>query len=386
MKFAIRRSSATLFGLALLLLPGLALAQHYQQTNLIGNPNPTQPPPGGNPVKTEPHLFNPWGLTRSSNSTWWVADNHAGVSTLFDGNDGSISKLVVTIPPSGSNPTGTVFNGTPDFPVGIAVTGPNAGKPVPGVFFFATENGTIAGWNPTVDPTNAIQVVGPKKNAIYKGLTLAEANGQHYLYAANFHSGKIEVYDTKFTQVKFFGDAFEDDRVPKGYGPFNVQAVGRNIVVAWAKQDDDKEDEVRGAGLGFVDVFSTTGQLLLRLEHGPWLNAPWGIALAPGDFGEFSHSLLIGQNGGGNIAAFSPFTGHFRGNILHEDGASFSIPGLWAIAFGNNNGTLSGNPPVPPGAGPFNTLFFNAGPNDENDGLFGTLTPVITELNEEDEP
>ncbi|HMK30216.1 MAG TPA: TIGR03118 family protein [Terriglobales bacterium] len=176
------------------------------------------------------------------------------------------------------------------------------------------------------------------------------------------------------------GSAFEDHRLPKGYAPFNVQAIGRNIVVAWAKQDPDKKDELDGPGFGFVDVFTASGQLLLRLDHGSWFNAPWGIALAPGDFGEFSHSLLIGNFGGGNIAAFSPFTGHFRGNVLNENGSTFSIPGLWALAFGNNNGANNG------AAGPYNTLFFTAGINGEADGLFGALTAVSAELNEEDEP
>jgi len=397
MKFGIRLAFVSLLGLSLLLLPTLATAQHYHQVNLVGNPNPSKAPPGPAPNLLDSHLVNPWGLTRSATSPWWVANNGTGTSTLYNGNgngsivqrmvNGQLVQFVVNIPPTGSStPTGTVFNGTSDFSVGIAVSGPNAGKPAPGVFFFATEDGTISGWNPTVDPLNSIQVVA-KKNAVYKGLTLAEANGQHYLYAANFHSGRVEVYDTNFKPVKFLGDAFEDERLPGGYAPFNVQAIGKNIIVSFAKQQlPDKHDEVDGAGLGFVDVFSTTGRLLLRLQHGLWMNAPWGIALAPGEFGEFSHSLLIGQFGGGNIAAFSPFTGHFRGNILNEDGSTFSIPGLWAIGFGNNNGTLVGNPPAPPAAGPYNTLFFTAGINGETDGLFGTLTAVGPELTEADEP
>jgi uncharacterized protein (TIGR03118 family) len=177
------------------------------------------------------------------------------------------------------------------------------------------------------------------------------------------------------------GDVDKDDHGPgfKGvnnFAPFNVQAIGTNIYVAYAKQDDDKEDDVPGAGLGAVIVFDTAGHRLRRLQAGRWFNAPWGIAMAPGEFGEFSHSLLIGMFGSGQIAAFNPIDGSFLGFMKEPDDSILTIKGLWALGFGAGNAN----------SGPYNTLFFTAGPNDENDGLFGTLVPTQTELLEVDEP
>jgi len=163
---------------------------------------------------------------------------------------------------------------------------------------------------------------------------------------------------------------------PRRFAPFNVQAIGRNVYVTYAKQDDDKEDDVPGAGLGAVVIFDTAGRRIGRLQRGPWFNAPWGIAMAPGDFGEFSHELLVGMFGSGQIAAFNPIDGRFIHLMRDTNDNVLSIEGLWALGFGGGN-TNSGT---------FNTLFFTAGPNDEHDGLFGTLFPISTELMEADEP
>jgi uncharacterized protein (TIGR03118 family) len=331
-----------------------ARAQHgYQQTNLVSDMPDLA-------AATDASLVNPWGLSRSATSPWWVADNGTGVSTLYNGT-GIKQTLVVVIPPAaGQNdpatPTGTVFNGSTDFQVG-----PNQ----PARFLFATEEGTISGWNPAANPTTAITKVDRSNQAVYKGLALAQVNGVNYLYAADFHGGKIDVFDKDFTAVNLGARAFRDPRLPPGYAPFNVQAIGDRIFVTYAKQDGAKIDEVAGAGRGFVTAYSPDGTLRLRLGWGPWFNAPWGVALAPANFGRLSNQLLIGQFGSGKIAAFDPVRGNFRGMVRDARHRSLHIDGLWALAFGNDAS-----------AGPANTLFFTAGIDDEAHGLFGTITPL----------
>jgi len=373
-----------IFVLFLLLLSSTAFAQHYIQTNLVSS----IPGVGTNPTNPmDPQLINSWGLARSPTSFWWVADNGAGVSTLYNG-VGTKQSLVVTIPaPTGqsgpSAPTGVVFNGTSDFPL--------SGSPAR--FIFVTEDGTIAAWNGGTTAT--IVVDNSKQGAVYKGCTIAELTGKHYLYVANFHSGNIEVYDSSFQPVRLQGNAFvgDDDNdkdhdnedegngkgfngKPRGLAPFNVQAIGTNVLVSYAKQDADKHDDVPGAGLGDVIVFDPAGKRLSRMQHGSWFNSPWGMTMAPGEFGEFSHALLVGMFGSGQIAAFNLFNGSFLGLMKAPNDSVLSIDGLWALNFGAGNAN----------SGPYNTLFFTAGPNDEHDGLFGTLVPIPTELAEADEP
>ena len=360
-------------GLGLCLAP-LAHAQHYQQTNLVSD----QP---GMATTTDPDLVNSWGLSRSSGSPWWVANNGTGTSTLYNG-VGVKQALVVTIPPAPGNtgtglPTGTVYNGTTDF----QLTPGNAAR-----FIFVTEDGTLSGWNPAVNPTQAvIKIFEPK--AVFKGVAIANNGGSNFLYLANFAGGRIEVFDTAFNRVRLRGDgshdggfhdgdhdgdshdgAFDDDRLPRRYAPFNIQNIGGNLYVAYARQSSDSAVELHGPGLGFVDVFSPSGRLLRRLEHGPWLNAPWGMALAPGDFGAFSHHLLVGQFGSGEIAAYDIATGDFAGEMRNTADAVLTIDGLWDISFGSG-----GN------SGPLNSLYFAAGPEEEAHGLLGTLTAVAAE-------
>jgi uncharacterized protein (TIGR03118 family) len=362
--------------LSLLMLPTAVWAQRYTQTNLVSS-IPGVGTNAVNPLDTQ--LINAWGLARSPTSPWWVSDNGTGVSTLYNG-AGNRQMLVVTIPvPAGlsapSAPTGVVFNGTDDF----KLPGSTAAR-----FIFVTEDGTIAAWNG--GPNAVIVVNNSSKEAIYKGCTIGEFSGKHYLYVANFHTGEIEVYDAAFNRVKLQAGAFvaddNDGRSPgfsgnpRHFAPFNVQAIGTNIYVAYAKQDQDKEDEEAGAGLGDVVVFDTGGQRLAQLEHGSWFNAPWGMAMAPGEFGEFSHALLVGMFGSGQIAAFNPINGRFLGLIKNPDDSTLTIDGLWALGFGAGNTN----------SGPYNTLFFTAGPDEEDEGLFGTLVPIAAELNEADEP
>ncbi|HVU16692.1 MAG TPA: TIGR03118 family protein [Candidatus Didemnitutus sp.] len=325
----------------------------YLETNLVSDVP-------GLAAATDPHLVNPWGLSVSPTSPWWVSDNGTGLSTLYNG-AGAIQSLVVTIPTSAgatppATPTGTVFNGTADFEVGTGQ---------PAKFLFANEDGAISGWNPAANATNAIVKVDNGGKAVYKGLALAQIDGANYLYAANFFSGAIDVFDRTFAPVNLGAGAFRDPWIPKGYAPFNVQLIGTQLYVTYAKQDSEKMDEVDGAGRGFVSVFTTKGQLVHRLLWGPWMNAPWGVALAPANFGRFSGKLLVGQFGSGEIAVFDPSHGFFLGRFRVADGHLLKIDGLWALAFGNGAG-----------AGPVNTLYFTAGLDGEAHGLFGTLTPT----------
>jgi uncharacterized protein (TIGR03118 family) len=243
---------------------------------------------------------------------------------------------------------------------------PQPSPPAPPVFagahfIFATEDGTIAAWSSGL---NAVIEVDHSSTAIYKGLAISSFNGANYLYAADFHTGVVEVFNTNFQPHVFSTTAFTDPNIPAGFAPFNVQAVGSAIVVTYAMQDKAKSDEVDRNGLGFVDVFSTNGVLIMQLKSGPWLNAPWGVVMAPPNFGALSSMLLIGNFGSGYIAAFNPASGDFVSFLMQSPGAPMKISGLWSIQFGNG-GT----------AGPTNTLFFSAGIASEHHGLFGTITP-----------
>jgi uncharacterized protein (TIGR03118 family) len=380
----VRKSSKWLMTISLMsvLVPSAAFAQQYNRTDLVSS----IPGDGTNVLNGhDTQLVNSWGLTRSATSPWWISDNGTGLATVYNGVGNKA--LTVTIPvPSGMNqhssPTGVVANGTTDF----ALPGSTAAK-----FIFVTEEGTIAAWNGGAAAV-IVKDNSPKK-AVYKGCTIAEWNGKHFLYVTNFHSGEIEVYDSTFQPAKLDEPAFlrdrdnsrdldrdrnDDDRNEdhRDFAPFNIQAIGTNLYVTYAKQDAAKKDEVDGAGLGFVNVFTAGGKREARLQTGPWFNAPWGIAMAPGEFGEFSHSLIVGMFGSGQIAAFNPVNGHFLGLMKKSDNSTLTIDGLWALGFGAGNAN----------SGPYNTLFFTAGPNQENDGTFGTLVPVTTELNEIDEP
>jgi uncharacterized protein (TIGR03118 family) len=337
--------SMAIVGISLCLSTNV-FAQHYQQTNLVSDVS-------GLAARTDPHLVNAWGLARSSGSPWWVADNGTGVSTLYTGS-GAIVPLVVTIPvpPGGtppSTPTGTVFNATATDFLGDH-------------FIFVTEDGTISGWT---GGTNAVLRKNFAGSAIYKGVTIAKINGVNFLYAANFFGGAVDVFDSNYMPVTLASGAFSDPTLPEGFAPFNVQNIGGKVFVAFAKQDEDMEDEVAGPGLGFVDEFDSSGNLLMRLRSGRWMNAPWGVALAPDHFGKLSGKLLVGQFGSGQIASFDPDTGNFQGLLRGPQGQPLTIDGLWALSFGNDAG-----------AGSSKTLFFTAGIDGEQHGLFGTITPI----------
>jgi uncharacterized protein (TIGR03118 family) len=263
--------------------------------------------------------------------------------------------LVVSIP--GGAPTGQVFNPTPGF---VVRSGDASG---PARFIFDSEAGLVTGWNPGVPPpppSTQAQVGASVPDAIYKGLAIADTAAGTLLYAADFHNGRIDVFDQAFNPVHLSG-SFADPEIPRGFAPFNVQELGGVLYVAYAKQDADAEDEVAGPSLGFVDVYSTSGQLLRHLIERGQLNAPWGLALAPAGFGRFSGTLLVGNFGNGRINAYNPETGEFLGRLRHEDGSPIQIEGLWALRFGNG---ITGNR---------TTLLFTAGIDDEAHGLFGAI-------------
>ena len=383
--------SLAVFALSFFLLPATTKAQHYQQTNLVSDLS------NQGAAIVDPNLRNPWGLTRGAptpanpnGSPWWIGNNNSGTSTLYNGsgnpqnffpdphpdsNGNGINSPFnnfVMVPPPGfapgtqSTPTGVVFNGSPsDFLVG-------PGKQA--IFIFATEDGTISGWNPGANPpssvTNAILKVdhsdnGSAKGAVYKGMTSADIAGHRFLYVTNFRSAKVEVYDTNFRRVFLGDDAFEAEEVPYGFAPFNIQNIGGTLFVTYAKQDGARHDPVGGPGLGFVELFSPAGHHIGHLEHGDWFNAPWGVVWTTRDFGEFSNTILVGNFRSGWIAAFNGFTHKFIGLVRNPDDSIMTIDGLWSLTFGND-----GN------AGPAYTLFFTAGINNESDGLFGTIKPV----------
>jgi uncharacterized protein (TIGR03118 family) len=308
----------------------------------------------------DPSLVNAWGLAFGPATPAWVADNGTDVSTLYAGAVGgtAVTKRPLTVSIPGGAPTGTVYNGSSGFVVG---TGKSTG---PALFLFASESGTITGWNPAVPPpppSTAAQVAVTEAGAIFKGLAIADTATGPQLYAADFHNGDVDVWDASFAPVTRPG-AFRDPALPRGYAPFGIQAVNGDIVVAYAKQDAAAKDEVAGPGKGFVDVYDTAGVLLRRFAaHGP-LNAPWGIALAPQGFGAASGALLIGNFGDGRINAYDPVSGRFLGALRGGGGRPLAIDGLWALAFGN--GVI----------GTHRTLLFTAGPADESHGLFGSIT------------
>jgi uncharacterized protein (TIGR03118 family) len=242
------------------------------------------------------------------------------------------------------------------------------------VFLFVTEDGTISGWNPSVNGTNAILKVNHSDRAIYKGAAIAMTSSGPRLYVTNFKSGKVEVYDGNFNRIRTGDDAFHFNGRQDVNGaqlvPFGIQNVGGSIVVTFAYRKPGEGDEEHGAGLGQVGIFDLSGRHVLQLQHNSSMNAPWGIALAPSDFGAFSHRLLIGNFGDGKINAYNVMTGHREGTLLGTNGNPIVVEGLWALSFG---GGATRN-------GASTDLFFTAGPNDENDGLFGKITASNSEL------
>jgi uncharacterized protein (TIGR03118 family) len=354
------------------------------QTNLVSD----IPGMAANP---DSHLMNPWGMAFGPGGPFWVANNGTGTATLFNGQGQPFptdSPLVVNIPinpndqpaPPNGSPTGIVFNTSK---TGFSVTEGN--KTGSSVFLFDTQDGTISGWNPGVDLTNA--KVGVKNpGADYTGLAIGtDSHGDTLLYAADFSKGTIDVYNQNFTPVTTLAGNFSDPNIPATYKPFNIQNINGKLYVEYANVDPVTHKTNTLPGNGIVDVFTTdgtaglsTGPRLINAGPSSPLDAPWGVALAPADFGAFANDLLVGNFGDGHINAFDPTTGSFVGQLMISSGQAFEEDHLWALEFG-----LGGN-----GGSP-NTLFFNAGINNQHDGLFGSLqavpvappnTPIIPNL------
>lgn len=326
----------------------------YKTTILVSN-KPSIPA-----RQHDANLVNPWGLAFGPEYAW-VANNGTQTLTLYDGK-GEPQPLVVNIPAASSgpaNPTGLVFNDSPmDFRVTAhGVTGAAQ-------FITAGQGGTIAAWSgaPGFGTTAVTVYDGGDEEALYTGLALLDIGGHRFLYAADFHNGEIEAFDKDFTEIETPG-GFEDAQLPEGYAPFNIQAVKDKLIVTYAKQEaPENEEEVAGPGLGYVDVYDGAGHLLKRLISGGKLNAPWGVALAPDQFGALSGKLLIGNFGDGRINAYDPVTGGFVATLQTPSGSPVVIEGLWALRFGNGEEEQ-----------PTNTLFFTAGTHDEKDGSYGRI-------------
>jgi uncharacterized protein (TIGR03118 family) len=360
-----RRPRARLLAAALAAIACLAVVAtataapgEFKQTNLVSDVP-------GMALNVDANLVNPWGLSSSPTSPIWVANNVTSTSTLYRGFKGdtplSIVPLVVQVP---GRPTGTVWNGTDGFVVFVS---DDSGASGAAAFLFATLSGQILGWNAAVPPpapSMQAQVAVTTPGAVYTGLTLGTSRGASFLYAANFAAGTVDVFDSSFAPVATVG-GFVDHSLPDEYGPFNVQELGGKIYVAYAKREEGSAEEDPGPGRGFVDVFSTRGELLSRLVSRDGLNAPWGLAIAPNGFGQFGGALLVGNFGNGRIHAYDKTTGALLGTMEREGGGPLVIDGLWGLRFGN--GTI----------GAKKTLFFAAGIAEETHGLFGAITPDV---------
>jgi len=339
---------------------GPPAGSEFHQTNLVAD----QASAGA--VLTDPTMVNPWGLAFSATSPLWVADNNSGLSTLYaippGGTTITKAALVVTVQGGrtstndGSSPTGQVFNST----AGFVVTG-TAGSG-PARFIFDSESGQIQAWSPTADPTNALAVIS-SPTAVYKGLAIAASDQGTFLYAANFNSGAVDVFDSTFKLTHLLG-SFSDPHIPSNYAPFGIQEINGLLYVTYAQQDAAKHDDVAGPGKGFVDIFTTNGLLVKRLASRGALNAPWGVAQAPAGFGRFGGDLLVGNFGNGWINAFQQFSGEPAGPLLNQQGKPIAIDGLWALDFGT--AAMGGT----------GTLLFSSGPNGQANGLIGSLNPA----------
>ncbi len=330
-------------------------ANNYLVHNLVAD----QP---GVADKVDKNLVNPWGNGFSGASPFWVGNNGTGTSTLYD-TTGTALALVVTVPAAAgaSTPgpvTGVISNGNP--------TAFNVAAGKAASFLFCTEDGTISGWNSTADATNAkILVDNSKSGAVYKGCTLGGTSTAPLLYAANFNSGKIDVWDANFAAVQNAA-AFVNPAVPTGFAPFNIQNMGGKLYVAYAKQDNQKHDDEAGIGNGYIATFDMSGTLLGNLAAKGALNSPWGMAIAPASFGDFANALLVGNFGDGMILGFNLNTGAPVGAGILNDlkGAPIAILGLWSLNFGNGGR-----------GGDKATLYFTAGTGQplETHGLFGSI-------------
>jgi uncharacterized protein (TIGR03118 family) len=302
---------------------------------------------------TDASLVNAWGLVASSTSPWWTSNNGTNTSTLYNG---AGAKIPLTVAVDGG-PTGIVFNGNAS--AFVLPGGTTAGR-----FLFAAEDGKLRGWNSGT--TAVVTADRSSGGAVYKGLAIATLpDGTPRLYATDFHNGRVDMFDAGW-QVVTIANALVDNKVPKGFAPFGIQTIGQRVFVTYAKQDAAKKDDVKGRALGWFSVYDLNGKLLSRVgPRGP-LNAPWGLAMAPTSFGKFGGDLLVGNFGDGRISVYEERSNGkwaYRGSLRNGAAQPITIDGLWALEFGNGAA-----------AGPTDSLFFTAGPNDEKAGVYGSIT------------
>ncbi|HZC46743.1 MAG TPA: TIGR03118 family protein [Candidatus Acidoferrum sp.] len=326
----------------------------YTQTNLVTSMKS---------LKAKVHdknLLNPWGLVQGP-TPFWVSDNNAGVSTLYNGAGKIVTvsrkvPFVVTIPPptnstAAATPSGLVFN-----PTTTDFTGD--------LFIFSTEDGTISGWQST-DAAEAVRHVDNSavptlaNGAVYKGLAIAATGGHQFIYATNFRSGNVDVFDGAYNPASLTG-TFTDPNAIAGYAPFGITLFnGDRLWVSYAMQDAAKHDPVHLVGAGYIDIFTTDGVFVKRFATAGNLNAPWGMVLTPPTFGPLGGNFWIGNFGDGNINAFDSL-GNDVGQPADARGKPLRVDGLWALVFGNGTNNAKTT-----------SLYFTAGPNLESEGIFG---------------
>lgn len=352
---ALWRAAALACGLALQSYGTATLAQtRFAQTNLVADLPSVA-------AAQDPNLVNAWGIAFAPGGPFWISDNHTGLSSVYS-TSGVPLPLVVTVPPPAgslagtmSSPTGQVYSGAAGF---------HQASGAPAVFTFATEDGTISSWNPSNGTNAVLNVDNSSTGAVYKGLDIAQDSGKAQLYAADFHGGKVDVFDSNYASVNLGSGAFVDPTLPAGYAPFNIANLNGKLAVSYALQDAAQHDDAPGAGHGFVDLYNPDGSLDKRLISAGTLNSPWGMTIAPAGFGTYAGDLLVGNFGDGRINAFDPGTGAYQGTLQDAAGNPLNIPGLWALSFRTDVAADAGK------------LFFTAGPNGENNGLFGYVSSV----------
>lgn len=338
--------------------PAPPAGARYVATNLVSDVSVANTPGTG---QTDAHLVNPWGIAfQGGQSSVWVTNNGSSTSTLFNNQDLTMLRLIVAVPAqstSSARPTGAVFNSGN----GFAVT--QEGRSGIGRFIFASEGGTLSAWAPTLGlETSVLAFDSAAAGAMYTGLVKTTDAVGDVLFAADFHNRVVDGFDANFRKFATDG-GFVDADLPAGYAPFGIQAIGALVYVAYARQDAQARAPVSGAGLGLVNIFDNTGHLLKRLiQSGGPLDAPWGMAIAPANFGVFSNALLVANSGDGKINAFDAASGRFLGTLTKPDAAALAIDGLRGLAFGNG---ASGQPT--------DTLFFTAGPGAGRHGIYGRI-------------
>jgi uncharacterized protein (TIGR03118 family) len=325
----------------------------FQQVNLVSDLSM----PG---VRTDPNLLNGWGLTVTPNGIFWISTNHSGMSVIYD-SAGNQRINPVTIPTSGNvaggAPSGVVFNSTPFFKL-------STGNP--GRFFFAGEDGIISAWEPSLGSMATVVVDQSAQTSVYKGIEMAQNGSNFFLYATNFRLSRIDVFDTNFTLVNTM--PFSDPNIPAGFAPFNIKKINGMLFVTYAlHKAPDNMDDQKGPGNGYIDIYTTGGELVSRFASQGSLNSPWGIAEGF-DNDKLGNTILIGNFGDGRINVFGT-SGEFLGQVRDEKEKPVTIEGLWAVF---TSKTI-------PAVG--NRIYFTAGPNLENDGLFGYLLSKFSDTN-----